>query len=418
MRMSYLSGIVLLLAGAAEAQDMITLDQAVKEAMEKNLTLAAEKLSIRVAEARQITAALRPNPVLTLDGDYLPVAGTGFSRMNGAGPMEVAARTDFVLERGGKRRDRMAVAAAEKTVAELGVQDVMRRVILDVQTAYVDIQQARENLTLAESNLKSLNGIVEINTVRVRNGDLAPVELNRSQVAALQYETAVRQAELQLRQAKTRLKLLMGRTEAADFDVSHEIRRDTVSFNLAGLQQKALSLRPDLGLLEKTEARSQADLRLQIAQGKVDYTVGTMYHRQMSVTGRGNSLGLFFSAPLPVFNRNQGEITRAQRDIEQAAARIRAMRASIGTEVAAAWQQYSTSKQLLDDIESKLLGKAADVRATTEYSYRRGEASFVEFLDAQRAFNESRQSYNEARANFARSLYLIEAVSGTSMSGN
>lgn len=100
MRMSYLSGIVLLLAGAAEAQDMITLDQAVKEAMEKNLTLAAEKLSIRVAEARQITAALRPNPVLTLDGDYLPVAGTGFSRMNGAGPMEVAARTDFVLERG------------------------------------------------------------------------------------------------------------------------------------------------------------------------------------------------------------------------------------------------------------------------------------------------------------------------------
>ncbi|MBV6431247.1 MAG: Cobalt-zinc-cadmium resistance protein CzcC [Bryobacteraceae bacterium] len=416
--MSYLSGIVLLLAGAAEAQDMITLDQAVKEAMEKNLTLAAEKLSIRVAEARQITAALRPNPVLTLDGDYLPVAGTGFSRMNGAGPMEVAARTDFVLERGGKRRDRMAVAAAEKTVAELGVQDVMRRVILDVQTAYVDIQQARENLTLAESNLKSLNGIVEINTVRVRNGDLAPVELNRSQVAALQYETAVRQAELQLRQAKTRLKLLMGRTEAADFDVSHEIRRDTVSFNLAGLQQKALSLRPDLGLLEKTEARSQADLRLQIAQGKVDYTVGTMYHRQMSVTGRGNSLGLFFSAPLPVFNRNQGEITRAQRDIEQAAARIRAMRASIGTEVAAAWQQYSTSKQLLDDIESKLLGKAADVRATTEYSYRRGEASFVEFLDAQRAFNESRQSYNEARANFARSLYLIEAVSGTSMSGN
>lgn len=296
----------------------------------------------------------------------------------------------------------MAVAAAEKTVAELGVQDVMRRVILDVQTAYVDIQQARENLTLAESNLKSLNGIVEINTVRVRNGDLAPVELNRSQVAALQYETAVRQAELQLRQAKTRLKLLMGRTEAADFDVSHEIRRDTVSFNLAGLQQKALSLRPDLGLLEKTEARSQADLRLQIAQGKVDYTVGTMYHRQMSVTGRGNSLGLFFSAPLPVFNRNQGEITRAQRDIEQAAARIRAMRASIGTEVAAAWQQYSTSKQLLDDIESKLLGKAADVRATTEYSYRRGRRVSWSFSTRSgRSMNRGRATTRHGRISRA-----------------
>lgn len=417
--MSYLSSIVLLLAVSARAQEVITLDQAVKEAMEKNLSLAAERLSIRVAEARQITAALRPNPVLTLDSDYLPLAGTEFSRINGAGPMELAARTDFVLERGGKRRDRMAVAAADKTVAELGVRDVMRRVILDVQTAYVDVQQAKGNLALAESNLKSLNGIVEINTVRVKNGDLAQVELSRSQVAALQYETAVRQAELQLRQAKTRLALLLGRTGVTpDFEVSPEIRRDTLSFTLADLRRKAMTLRPDLGLIEKTQARSQADLRLQLAQGKVDYTVGTMYHRQMSISGRGNSLGLYFSAPLPVFNRNQGEIARAQRDIEQATARIQAMRAGIDTEVTTAWQQYNTSKQLLDDIEAKLLGKASDVRATTEYSYRRGEASFVEFLDAQRAFNESRQSYNEARTNFARSLYLMEAVSGTSVANN
>jgi cobalt-zinc-cadmium efflux system outer membrane protein len=52
------------------------------------------------------------------------------------------------------------------------------------------------------------------------------------------------------------------------------------------------------------------------------------------------------------------------------------------------------------------------VRVITEYSYRRGEASLLEFLDAQRAFNETMQGYNEARAEYARALYLLDAVSG------
>ena len=59
-----------------------------------------------------------------------------------------------------------------------------------------------------------------------------------------------------------------------------------------------------------------------------------------------------------------------------------------------------------------MLGQARDVRTTTEYAYRRGEASFVEFLDAVRAFNDTMQSYNQARADYARSLYTLDAISG------
>jgi cobalt-zinc-cadmium efflux system outer membrane protein len=59
-----------------------------------------------------------------------------------------------------------------------------------------------------------------------------------------------------------------------------------------------------------------------------------------------------------------------------------------------------------------MLEQARDVRTTTEYSYRRGEASLVEFLDAQRAFNDSMQTWNEARADYARSLYLLESLAG------
>ena len=397
----------------------LTVDEAVREAIASNLDLAAARYDISVAEARQITARLRPNPVMTLSADHLDLLGTGYNTTNNAGPNEYSYRTDFILERGGKRAARMELASAAKSVAELRFRDAMRRLAFEVESGFVDVQLAKENLALATDNLRSLNGIVSVNTERVRTGDLAAVELNRSQVAAMQYQTAVRQAELQLRQAKNQLRLLLGRPELLeDFDISGPIRREERPVNLQEVRTHAFSQRPDLLEVRQTQARNQADLRLQLAQGKIDYTAGAEYRRQQAPSGMGNSLGFFFSAPLPVFNRNQGEVARAQQEIAQAATQVRAIEARVNGEVTGAWQQYSTSRELLEDIEKRVLEKAGDVRQTTEYSYRRGEATLVEFLDAQRAFNEVTQSYNEARANYARSLYLIDSVTAQSLAAS
>jgi cobalt-zinc-cadmium efflux system outer membrane protein len=312
----------------------------------------------------------------------------------------------------------MELAASERSVAELGVRDTVRRLIFEVQSAFVDVQAAGEVLKLAHENLKRLNDIVEVNTARVRIGDLAEVELDRSRVAAMQYQTAVRQAELQLRQAKTRLQLLMGRSQVADeFDAAGSIRRDEPRIIQEDILKAALAQRPDLMLARGAQARNQADLRLQMAQGKVDYTAGTEYRRQQGINGTGNSLGVYFSAPLPVWNRNQGEIARAQREIAQADTQVRAAEARVRGEVVSAWQQYSMSLGILRDIEQRMLSTSREVLQATEYSYRRGEATLVEFLDAQRAFSEVTQSYNEAWAAYAKGLYLIDSVAANSVSG-
>src|SRR5207245_10550854 len=99
-------------------------------------------------------------------------------------------------------------------------------------------------------------------------------------------------------------------------------------------------------------------------------------------------------------------------EVRRAEARGRALEVSVESDVRNAWLQYTTSRDLLYNIENGLLTQAKDVRDTMEYSYRRGEASLVEFLDAQRAFNDARQSYNDARADYARSLYTIDSISG------
>jgi outer membrane protein, heavy metal efflux system len=395
--------------------DRVTIPQAVQEAVEHNLNLLAERYNISVADARIITARLRPNPVLSLGVDYIDFLGR-FSPDQNVGPTEWNVRTDFVLERGGKRERRIEVAQAQKEVAQLQLLNTTRLLVLDVQNAFVDVLQAKDNLTLARENLKAFQSIVAVNTDRVRAGDLAKVELVRTQVAALQFQSAVRQAESKLRIASNKLQALMGRRVASPtFDVAGELRRDNEPVILENVTAQALELRPDLQGLRKDQARSLAELRSQIAQGKVDYTVGTEYHHTF-VNGTSNVVGFFFQSPLPVFNRNQGEIERARQEQQQVLARIRASENDVRNDVRNAWVQYQTSKDLLDNIEHTLLDQARDVRDTMEYSYRRGEASLVEFLDAQRAFNDSRQSYNDARADFARSLYTIDSTSGKAVS--
>lgn len=399
-------------AGQQPAPQTITLGQAVQEALDKNLSLLAERYNLSVADARIIQARLRPNPVLSLGIDYQNVFRQTFTPQNGAGPPEANARVDYLMERGGKRQSRIEVAQDAKDVARLQFLNTTRGLILDVQNAFLDVQSAKESLGIAQENMKSLDEIARINADRVRAGDLAKVDEMRSRVAALESKNAVIAAQLKLRTAKIKLQWLIGRvTVSESFDVSGDIRRDDGVVALDGLEKQAMDLRPDLLALRRDQARSLAEIRSQLAQGKVDFTIGTEYHRQYDIV-HADSLGFFFSAPLPVFNRNQGEIERAREGSRQVEARIRAMQASIDSELAAAYQQYSSSRSMLENIERNMLGEAKAVRSITEYSYRRGEATLLEFLDAQRAFNETMQNYNDARTDYARSLYLLDSVSG------
>jgi len=407
--------IACLIMGQAQSPSSppLTINQAVQEAIHKNLGLLADRYNISIADARIITAGLRPNPVLSIGGDHLDLLGTGFNDINRAGPPEYSIRTEFIIERGDKRRHRIEVAEQSKQMAQMQFLNATRTLVLDVQNAFIDVLLAKGSLKLARDNLTAFNKIVQVNVERVRAGDLARVELTRTQLAELQFNNAVIQAVTKLHVAQQRLQLLMGRSvPLPSFEVAGEMRRDTLPFSFEELQQQALARRPDYQAMLRDQARSQAEIRLQLAQRKVDFAIGTEYRRQQGLAGKGNSLGFFFSLPLPVFNRNQGEIAQARGEQLQIDARLHLLEAEIRNEIRTAWQHYETARTLLSQIEGDMLGKAQGVLGAIDYSYRSGEASLVELLEAQRAFNDTMQNYNEARAEYARSLYLIDSTIG------
>lgn len=400
------------ISALAPAQPL-DLEGALREAAAHNLNLLAERYNVSIADARLLTARLRPNPVLTVGAASLQLPGAT-PQLN---PREISLRTDFVIERGGKRAARVAVALSAKSVAELELLNALRILTFDVESAFVDVLLARATLAVARQNFEALNGIAELNAVRVRAGDLAGVELIRSRVAALESRNGLEQAQLRLENAKNRLQLLLGRlAPAPDFDVTGDFRADEVNYDRDEIIRQASEARPDLLALRREQARSQAELRLQLAQRKVDYVVGTEFGRQQQAgLGQANVAAFSLSLPLPVFNRNQGEIRRAEVELQQNEARLRALEAAIRNEAESAFRAYSTSRKLLETFQREMIEQAAEVRRIMEFSYRRGEASLLEFLDAQRAFNDVMQGYNGARAEYARSLYLIDSVTGKSV---
>jgi cobalt-zinc-cadmium efflux system outer membrane protein len=281
--------------------------------------------------------------------------------------------------------------------------------------ACIDVLEAKAKLQLARDNLNTFQQLVEVNQRRLTSGAIPPVELTRVRVAMLQYRNTERAAELAVSQARVKLMPLIGRTAdqpAVDVDGALDVRPAAAPPSLDTLQQRARQARPDLTAIRQEQARSQADLRLQLAEGKVDYTLGVAFERQRSVLGSGNALGVFFSAPLPIFNRNQGEIVRATAEQAKAGTSIQALETDVSGEVTSAYEEFDSARRVLTDIQADLLTPSREARETTAYVYQAGATSLLDVLDAQRAFNDTMETYYTAQADYRRAELKLMTVTG------
>src|SRR2546430_8390714 len=188
----------------------LTIEEAVNEAVHRNLGLLAARADLSVAEAALVTARLRPNPVLSGGADSLDWLGTGFSELNNAGPPQYAVRVDVPFERARKRELRTHVAEETRRVAEAQIADPGRRFTLEVVVASIDVLEAKAKLRIAEDTLQSFERLVQLNERRLTSGAIPQLEVSRSRVAMLQYRGNTRSAQPALPQARLKLMPLLG----------------------------------------------------------------------------------------------------------------------------------------------------------------------------------------------------------------
>ncbi len=387
----------------------ITLDDAIKMALDHNHTLQAERSTILQAQAEEITANFRPNPTLSWDAQFLPLfqptaAGSNYFDQNA----QFDVGLSYLFEIGRKRQKRLQAALDITSQTKSQVSDNERALIFMVASDFVSVQLAESTLALAAQDLKSFQDTVDISEARLKAGGMSEGDYLKIKLQLLQFQTDYSQAQLAKVQALIALRQQIGfESVPADYDVAGELEYQPVQTKREDLEALALRSRPDLRAAQQGVTAAQSQYEVQRSIAKQDLTAGADY----SHTGGVNSVSLFFSIPLPVFNRNQGEIARTRYAIGQAQETEKAAQEQVLTDVVNAHESVQTNDVVIRLYRSGYLDAAKQSRDISEYAYKRGAASLLDFLDAERSFRAVQLAYLQSLASYETAVeQLREAV--------
>jgi outer membrane protein, heavy metal efflux system len=387
----------------------ITLDEAIQLAQQHNHNLAAARTTILQNEAQETTANLRPNPVLTLGEQYFPFfqpnAFSGDYIDNNA---EFDVGLSYLFERGKKRQHRLQAAQDATAVTRSTVADNERTLMFNVASQFFAVQLAESTLDLALQDQNSFQKTVDISDARYKAGDISEADFLKIQLQLLQFQTDVSQAELQKVQALVGLRQYLGyQSVPEDYDVSGDFDYKPVTMKLEDLQSKALQNRPDFRAAVQGVAAAKSQYELARANGKRDVTGSATYAH----TGGVSTLDLSASWELPFFDRNQGEIARTNYVINQAQELELAASDQVMTDVLDAYETVSQNDKVITLYRGGYLDAAQKSLDITQYSYKRGAASLLDFLDAERSYRAAQLGYRQTLAAYLTAVeQLREAV--------
>src|SRR5579863_3865907 len=294
----------------------ISLDDAIRLALQHNHSLLAVRTTIQQNQAAEITANLRPDPVLLGDSQFLPIFQPGqFSSDYLDNSAQFDLGVSYLFERGKKRQHCLAAAKDVTAVSRSQVADNERTVTFNVASQFINVELAESTLELANQDLKSFQNTVEIAEARYKAGDIGEGDLLKIKLQLLQFQTDVSQAQLARVQGLSDLRQLLGyESVGPDYDIAGSFDFEPVKGILEDFQTKALQTRPDLQAARLGVNAADSQLALQKAIGKRDVT-GQASYTHLAYT---NNISLFGQIQLPIFDRNQGEIARAGYAITQA----------------------------------------------------------------------------------------------------
>jgi outer membrane protein, heavy metal efflux system len=397
------------MATPAQQQPVYTWEQIHALFLRSNPTLRAQEQGVVSNRAAEITAGLRPNPTL----------------QNDTTSATVGIYQEFEI--GGKRAARIGSAKVATQISESDSEDARRTLTLSLRQAFVSALQARSDLEFARDNLANYQKTVDIDNDMFQHGEISRADFLRIQLQMLQFQTDLDDATLEMKTAKATLRGLLGAANLPqDFEVEGELKAAPFDKDLAELEQLAIENRPDLKSAERGRVKAAADLRLAKANAWPDPTIGISYlHTGNEIPGAdwfqpfypkgssSNAMGLgVASIPIPIFNRNQGEIARAESEQFRSDFLVSAARTQVIQDVESAYAQFTSARDRLHMYEQTYLGFAKESLDIEEFSFHKGGASILDFLDAQRTYRATQLAYRQELAEYLNALAQLQTAAG------
>lgn len=395
---------------SAQQPHMITLDQAVQMAVDNSPSIKAMRTQIDQNKALEITADLRPNPVLSWDAQFFPFNPSMYSSDTLDNLQQFDVGLGYTFERGRKRQWRYQAARDQTKVTEAQVHDAERSLSFNVAQQFVNVVLAEDDLKFALEDLKSFRRTVDINDERYKAGGISKDDLLKIKIQLLQFESDVNAAKLAKVQALVSLRQLIGYSQIPrDYDVDGQLEYQPVKGNTEDLEALALKQRPDYHASELGITAAQSQVSLAKANGKQDLTVTADYSHASGYSGAS----VFFSIPLAIFDRNQGEIARTKYALNQAQFTAAAAQDTVLSDVEGAFETVKANQEIVELYLTGYLQQAQESRDINEFAYKQGAEALIDFLDAERSYRAIQLAYRQSVANYMLAVEQLREAVGT-----
>lgn len=364
---------------AVESAAALTLAGALDLAAEASPELAAARRELAAVESLIGQARVYPNPVLSATQEDI-----------GSGSPVTEFALSQEIELGGKRSARIEAAERAQDVAAADFEATRARLRSEVMAAFFDVLTAQERVELAQAAVELAQRAQSAAGRRVAAGKVSPVEETRAQVAAAAVQIEFMQAETSLELARRRLAAIWGNPQPRFTRAAETAQMlpslPALSSLQARLKDSALLARARL----ETERR-RAVLDLERTRQIPNVTVSAGAQRSDAFDSTRGMVSI--AVPLPLFDRNQGNIGAAQQRLyqaldQQAAAEIRLQR-----ELVQAHAQLGTARRQAQSFRDDILPGAQRAFEVATKGFELGKFSFLDVLDAQRTLLQARTQY-------------------------
>ena len=399
-------------------QEGLTVERLIETGAGRRADLLAARQRLSIAQGRVEQARLRPNP--TLDAEY------GSPRfLGGEAESDFSVGVSQVFELGGKRAKRTAVAELELQQARFEVSALERQFAVGIRTAYARAVSAARQLDVIEKLLAADAELVRATDARLKEGDVAPLDANLVRVESDRLRIQQIEARSELETALLEIRTLAGLDVGEPLIIASQADRPPrLDLGLSELTEIALRERADLQAAIIGERLGSARINLAKSQATPNVAGSIRYSRSKGIidlpkTASGgnaidldNELTFGVSIDIPIFNRNQGEITSAVGEQAQAVRTREFLEAAIRRDVAIGYRQYRAAAEKLVLYATQILPRAEANLQTVRSAYGLGEFSVFEVVAEQRRLNENVTGYNQTLRDYYTALAQLEAALG------
>ncbi|UZM16736.1 TolC family protein [Pseudomonas kielensis] len=376
----------------------LTLERALQSAFAHNPSLAAAQWEIGVAEGDRQQAGLIPNPQVSWEAEDTRRRSRTTTLM-----------LSQPLELGGKRGARIEVAERAQDAASIELERRRNELRADVFQAFYNSTIAQQRLLLTEQSLQLAERGLRVAQGRINAGKAAPVEAMRAQVQLSQVRLELRRAERDQATAYQQLAQVTGAPQAT----FTRVEEPTTALPAIASPQTLLDRLPttaELRLARLQINQKEASLGLEKALRIPDLTVSIGSQYSETDRERVNLLGV--SMPIPLFNRNQGNVLAAARRTDQARDLRNASELRLRSEVQSGLEQWATANTEVNAFNQVILPAAQSAVDTATRGFEMGKFNFLDVLDAQRTLFEARSQYLQAVADSTDAWVRIERIYG------